>query len=106
MTELFSEDFNKIMATVDKDINEQSKKIEKVKRIVRKRAENLEEKDLKQTELSDGPLWKEMEFSHPERFVRIGTLFSGIGAFEHALNQLDIKHKYNSHVIVAKENYL
>jgi len=25
--------------------------------------------------------------------IRIGTLFSGIGAFEHALNQLGIKHK-------------
>lgn len=81
------------MATVDKDINEQSKKIEKVKKIVKKRVENLEDKDLIQTDISDGPLWKDLKFNHPERCVRIGTLFSGIGAFEHALNQLDIKHK-------------
>lgn len=27
-----------------------------------------------------------------KKIINIGTLFSGIGAFEHALNQLDIKH--------------
>lgn len=81
------------MATVYKDINEQSKKIEKVKRIIRKRAENLEEKDLKQTELSNGPLWKDLGLNQPKQCVKIGTLFSGIGAFEHALNQLCIPHR-------------
>ena len=28
-----------------------------------------------------------------EKTINVGTLFSGIGAFEHALNQLNIKHK-------------
>ena len=28
-----------------------------------------------------------------KKVLKIGTLFSGIGAFEHALNQLEIKHK-------------
>ena len=28
-----------------------------------------------------------------KKILKIGTLFSGIGAFEHALNQLGIKHK-------------
>lgn len=27
-----------------------------------------------------------------QKILKVGTLFSGIGAFEHALNQLDIKH--------------
>ena len=29
----------------------------------------------------------------PKKILKIGTLFSGIGAFEHALNQLKIKHR-------------
>ena len=28
-----------------------------------------------------------------EKEIKVGTLFSGIGAFEHALNQLGIKHR-------------
>ena len=39
----------------------------------------------------DNPLWTEREFSHPERTIRLGSLFSGIGAIEHALKRLNIK---------------
>ena len=40
-----------------------------------------------------GQSWKERIFSHPERTVRVGTAFSGIGAPEMALQQLGIKHE-------------
>jgi len=39
-----------------------------------------------------GLSWKERIFSHPERTVRIGTAFSGIGAPEMALQQLGVKN--------------
>lgn len=37
--------------------------------------------------------WREAAFSHPERTVRIGTVFSGIGAIEHAFKRLNLKHE-------------
>ncbi len=81
------------MATVTKDIQEESEKITKVKRIIKKRTENLEKKDIQPTPLSKGTSWKELPFSHPENTVRIGTVFSGIGAFEHAFQRLGLKHR-------------
>lgn len=35
--------------------------------------------------------WRNKEFVHPERTIRLGTSFSGIGAIEHALKRLGIK---------------
>lgn len=81
------------MATVEKDIKEESAKIKAVKRIVRKRADNLDNKEILPTPISDGPNWKDLTFSHPERCVRLGTLFSGIGAIEHAFQRLGLNHK-------------
>ena len=81
------------MATVEKDINETSKKITKVKRIVKKRVEELEYKDIEETPIAEDVCWKDIEFSHPENTVRLGTLFSGIGAIEHAFQRLGLKHK-------------
>ena len=81
------------MATVEKDIREESEKIIKVKKLVKKRAEELEDTDLVETPISEGPSWKDLEFSHPNRTIRIGTVFSGIGAIEHAFQRLGLKHK-------------
>ena len=81
------------MATVEKDIKEESDKIKAVKKIVKKRVKALQNKELVQTPLSDGPSWKDLQFSHLENTVRIGTLFSGIGAIEHAFQRLKLKHK-------------
>ncbi|WP_276865222.1 DNA cytosine methyltransferase [Mediterranea massiliensis] len=81
------------MATVKKDINEVSDKITTVKRIVKKRAEKLEIKDLPQTPVSSGKSWKELTFAYPERTIRLGTVFSGIGAIEHAFQRLGLKHQ-------------
>lgn len=81
------------MATVKKDITEVSDKITKVKKIVKKRAEQLKEKELLQTPISEGISWRDLNFSHPERTIRIGTVFSGIGAIEHAFQRLGLKHQ-------------
>lgn len=37
--------------------------------------------------------WRVKPFSNPNAELRIGTLFSGIGAFEHAMNRLKIRHE-------------
>ena len=37
------------------------------------------------------PNWKEKPFSHPERTIRIGTSFSGIGAIEYAFKRLGLR---------------
>lgn len=81
------------MATVEKEIKEESEKITKVKKLVQKRAEELEDKALIQTPISEGISWKEILFKYPERTVRLGTVFSGIGAIEHAFQRLGLKHK-------------
>lgn len=41
----------------------------------------------------NGQSWVERTFSHPERTVRIGTTFSGIGSPEMALKELGVKHE-------------
>ena len=68
------------MATVLKDIQEKSEKIEHVKTLVKKKAQKLEidKESLRESPVSQGISWKEKEFSHPERVVHIATMFSGI----------------------------
>jgi len=81
------------MATVKKDIEEKTKKIIRVKTIIKKKAETLNQRILEESPISQGTNWRDLEFSHPERTIRIGTMFSGIGAIEHALDRLKLKHK-------------
>ena len=37
--------------------------------------------------------WREHEFSNPDATINIATLFSGIGAIEHAFERLKLNHK-------------
>ncbi len=37
--------------------------------------------------------WQEKEFSHPEKTIRLATLFSGIGSIENAFKRLHLNHK-------------
>lgn len=37
--------------------------------------------------------WRVMPFSHPERTIRLGTSFSGIGAIEHAFKRLGLNYE-------------
>lgn len=41
----------------------------------------------------EGLSWKTKSFAHPERLIRLGTTFSGIGAIEHAFQRLGLKSK-------------
>lgn len=81
------------MTVVTKDIAEISDKIIKVRKLVKTRIEELEYKEIPQTPISNGASWKDMEFSCPDKIVRIGTVFSGIGAIEHAFQRLGLNHK-------------
>lgn len=81
------------MATVEKDINETTDRIVKVKKLIKKKSETIEHKELMQSEISEGVSWKDLDFAYPERTIRIGTVFSGIGAIEHAFQRLKLRHK-------------
>ena len=39
------------------------------------------------------PDWRDLEFSFPQRNIRLATCFSGIGAIEHAFRRLKLKHE-------------
>lgn len=80
------------MTTVHKAITEESEHINKVKKIVKEKASKIEKANLKESPLATGESWKDLEFSHPERTVRLATAFSGIGAIEHAFQRLGINH--------------
>ena len=54
------------MATIIKDIQEESDKITKVKRIIKNRSEKLEKKNILPTPLSEDVSWKELPFSASE----------------------------------------
>ena len=64
-----------------------------VQKVIKTKADNLSDAIIEETMISDGPNWRDLEFSHLERTVRIGTVFSGIGAIEHAFQRLKLKHK-------------
>lgn len=63
--------------------------------------------------------WKDREFQYPDRIIRLGTLFSGIGAIEHAFQRLKLncqlqfagdidpfcKQSYLANYCLAEENW-
>ena len=65
------------------------------------------------------PSWKDREFQYPDRVIRLGTLFSGIGAIEHAFQRLKLncqiqfagdidpfcKKSYMANYNLAEENW-
>lgn len=77
---------------VEISIREESDKINKVKKIVKEKANTLDYPELIQEEL-DINNWKDMPLTHPNNTVKLATVFSGIGAIEHAFQRLKIKHK-------------
>ena len=42
---------------------------------------------------NSGSDWRYLPFSHPERTIRLGTSFSGIGAIEHAFKRLGLNYE-------------
>lgn len=55
--------------------------------------------DLEEPTLFEINDWRYSQFSNPNAVIKIGTLFSGIGAIEHALKRLKLKH----HIIFASD---
>ena len=37
--------------------------------------------------------WRDLKFKFPKNEIRLGTLFTGIGAIEQAFKRLKLKHK-------------
>jgi DNA (cytosine-5)-methyltransferase 1 len=63
----------------------------------------------KQATLSFNPDWREAIFAHPNATIRIGTMFSGIGAIEYALKRLNLKTEIQFASDIdkfAKQSYL
>lgn len=82
------------MATVERHINENSKRILQVKSLVKERAAQLMLfPNTQVSPISQGEVWKNLPFSHPERTIRLATMFSGVGAIEHAMQRLKLKHR-------------
>ena len=88
------------METVKRYITENSKRISHIKSLVKEKAEELVLiPETQESPISKGTSWKDLDFSHPERTIRIGTMFSGIGAIEHAFQRLKLKH----HIVFASD---
>lgn len=73
---------------IDKDVNKAYKK----SFVVSSQYNDLFASDVT-SELADYPDWLSKSFSYPCREVKIATMFSGIGAIEHAFERLRLKHK-------------
>lgn len=80
------------LTDVEKSIFEKSDKITNVKRIVKARSSAIDNIGTTQEDISVSE-WKDKEFMFTDRTVRLGTVFSGIGAIEHAFQRLKLKHK-------------
>ena len=82
----------KVMTKVEKSIHEESEKISEARRAIKAQKNIIDNSDIIPEELDDKD-WREKEFSFPNNTVRIGTVFSGIGAIKHAFQRLKLKHK-------------
>lgn len=82
----------KKMTDVEKSIYEESEKISKVKKIIKKHSTKIDNSQIIPEELSTEN-WKTKQFVFPNNTVRLGTVFSGIGAIEHAFQRLKLNHK-------------
>jgi len=64
-----------------------------VLKLAEKKVEYLTGKQQEKINLFPDQDWRLFEFSNPNAEIRIGTLFSGIGAIEHAFQRLKLNHK-------------
>ena len=82
----------KVMTEVEKSIHEESEKISEARKAIKARKQIIDNSDIIPEELANDD-WKAKEFSFPGNTVRIGTIFSGIGAIEHAFQRLKLNHR-------------
>ncbi len=78
---------------IQKDILATGDKILRAREAVRSKRAALTDEYLQFAPVSESSKWKEVQFSKPRNKIRIGTLFSGIGAIEHAFERLNLRHK-------------
>lgn len=64
-----------------------------VLKVAEKKLKNLTKQKSNEIHLFPKDDWRLREFSNPNAQIRIGTLFSGIGAIEHAFQRLNLNHK-------------
>ena len=81
-----------VMTDVQKSIHEESDKIRAARKAISEKKQVIDNSDILPEELSTDD-WKLIDFSFPQNTIRIGTVFSGIGAIEHAFQRLKLKHK-------------
>lgn len=77
---------------VQQSIDDNSDKVISAKKAIKKKSDNLDWKELVQEQIADDN-WKDKEFQFPDNTIRLGTLFSGIGAIEHAFERLKLNYK-------------
>lgn len=82
----------KKLTKVEESIYENSDKIKKAKKVIQTKSSNLKHLQIPQADLSSEN-WKTKNFSFPNSTIRLGTVFSGIGAIEHAFQRLKLNHK-------------
>lgn len=64
-----------------------------VLKLAEKKVECLTRKHMDNQNMFPNEDWRLVEFSNPNVEIRLGTLFSGIGAIEHAFQRLKLNHK-------------
>ena len=77
---------------VEESIHEETERIKKVKKIVKERSANIDYTHIEQEAIA-ADTWKDHAFSSPEKTIRLATVFSGIGAIEHAFARLKLRHQ-------------
>ena len=75
----------------ENDITEQNEKILLAREATKEKMEYLNDITITETPLDYATDWREKSFLFPNKTIRIGTLFSGIGAIEHAFQRLKLK---------------
>lgn len=76
---------------VQASIAEHSDKIEMAKKAISKKSESLTNADIPFEELATED-WRKIPFAFPNRKIRLATVFSGIGAIEHAFQRLRLPY--------------
>ncbi len=80
------------MTSVQRSIQEDTEQVKKARTAIEEHELSQSGASFCQESLSsDG--WKNRQFGHLDRTVRLATVFSGIGAVEHAFQRLKIKHQ-------------
>lgn len=82
------------MATVEKYIIENNERVSYVRSLVKSKQSKVEGgKERLPASLDASISWREKSFAFPERQIRVATMFSGIGAIEHAFERLGLNYR-------------